>query len=450
MSAPLLVHVTTADISLELLLGPQLEAFIEAGYDVVGVSAPGPFVKRVEARGVRHVPLRNATRAMAPHKDLFAIEELRRLFCRLRPTIVHTHNPKPGLYGRLAARAAGVPVVVNTVHGLYAMPEDDWKKRAVVYSLERLASTCSDAELVQNPEDVVTLREVLREPVSKLVPLGNGIDLDRFAAPVADDTVRATVRLELGVDESTVVVGAVGRLVLEKGYVELFEAWERIRPSHPDAVLVVVGPTDADKADALPADVVARAEAAGLRYPLFVKPANLGSSVGVSKVPEPGALDAAVDLAATYDEWIVIEEGADGREIEVAVLGNEHPRASVPGEVRPASDFYDYADKYLDGSAELVIPAPLADDVADEVRALACQAFTLLRCDGMARVDFFYEEHGRGLLLNEVNTIPGFTPISMYPKLWSATGLEYGALIDELVRLALERHARRARFSVDR
>ncbi|MDQ2677538.1 MAG: glycosyltransferase family 4 protein [Actinomycetota bacterium] len=266
MSAPLLVHVTTADISLELLLGPQLEAFIEAGYDVVGVSAPGPFVKRVEARGVRHVPLRNATRAMAPHKDLFAIEELRRLFCRLRPTIVHTHNPKPGLYGRLAAQAAGVPVVVNTVHGLYAMPEDDWKKRAVVYSLERLASTCSDAELVQNPEDVVTLREVLREPVSKLVPLGNGIDLDRFAAPVADDTVRATVRLELGVDESTVVVGAVGRLVLEKGYVELFEAWERIRPSHPDAVLVVVGPTDADKADALPADVVARAEAAGVRF----------------------------------------------------------------------------------------------------------------------------------------------------------------------------------------
>ncbi|MDQ2650795.1 MAG: D-alanine--D-alanine ligase [Actinomycetota bacterium] len=193
-----------------------------------------------------------------------------------------------------------------------------------------------------------------------------------------------------------------------------------------------------------------RVAEAGLRYPLFVKPANLGSSVGVSKVPEPGALDAAVDLAATYDEWIVIEEGADGREIEVAVLGNEHPRASVPGEVRPASDFYDYADKYLDGSAELVIPAPLADDVADEVRALACEAFTLLRCDGMARVDFFYEEHGRGLLLNEVNTIPGFTPISMYPKLWSATGLEYGALIDELVRLALERHARRARFSVDR
>jgi D-alanine-D-alanine ligase len=146
----------------------------------------------------------------------------------------------------------------------------------------------------------------------------------------------------------------------------------------------------------------------------------------------------------------VVEEGADGRELEVAVLGNTEPRASVPGEVRPAKEFYDYEDKYLDGAAELVIPAPLPDDVTAEIRRLACDAFTLLRCEGMARVDFFYEEAGRGLLLNEVNTIPGFTPISMYPKLWAATGLPYGQLIDELVRLAIERHARRARFSVDR
>jgi D-alanine-D-alanine ligase len=193
-----------------------------------------------------------------------------------------------------------------------------------------------------------------------------------------------------------------------------------------------------------------QAAAAGLRYPLFVKPANLGSSVGVSRVAEPGLLDAAVRLAAGYDEWIVIEEGADGREIEVAVLGNAEPRAAVPGEVRPASEFYDYDDKYLDGAAELLIPAPLPDDVVADLQRLACQAFTLLRCEGMARVDFFYEEHGRGLLLNEVNTIPGFTPISMYPQMWEASGLGYSALIDELVRLALERHARRARFSVER
>ncbi len=156
MSRPRLVHLTTTDISLELLLGPQLSAFLDAGYEVIGVSAPGPFVAQIEARGMRTCRSPNATRAMAPHKDLLAIGELTRLFRDLRPDIVHTHNPKPGLYGRIAARAARVPVVVNTVHGLYALPEDDWKKKAIVYSLERLASTCSDAELVQNPEDLVT------------------------------------------------------------------------------------------------------------------------------------------------------------------------------------------------------------------------------------------------------------------------------------------------------
>ncbi len=262
---PRLVHLTTTDISLELLLGPQLSAFIDAGYEVVGVSAPGEFVDRIEARGVRHVALDHATRAMAPREDLLAIGELTRLFRRLRPDVVHTHNPKPGLYGRLAARAARVPVVVNTVHGLYALPSDSWKKRAVVYALERLASTCSDAELVQNPEDLLTLRQVLREPRAKLTLLGNGIDLERFADWSDRDGVRSKVRAELGVDETAVVVGAVGRLVLEKGYVELFDAWERVAAEHPDAVLVVAGPDDTDKADAMPPEVTERARAAGVR-----------------------------------------------------------------------------------------------------------------------------------------------------------------------------------------
>ena len=266
MSRPRLVHLTTTDISLELLLGPQLSAFVDAGYEVIGVSAPGPFVPQIEVRGIRHIPLANATRAMAPHRDLLAIGELTRLFRDLQPDIVHTHNPKPGLYGRIAARAARVPVVVNTVHGLYALPEDDWKKKAVVYSLERIASTCSDAELVQNPEDLVTLRRVLHEPASKLTLLGNGIDLSRFADWPDRDEVRAKVRAELGVDDSTVVVGAVGRLVLEKGHVELFEAWEQVHAQHPDAVLVVVGPSDDDKSDAMPAEVMDRARAAGVRF----------------------------------------------------------------------------------------------------------------------------------------------------------------------------------------
>jgi D-alanine-D-alanine ligase len=145
----------------------------------------------------------------------------------------------------------------------------------------------------------------------------------------------------------------------------------------------------------------------------------------------------------------MIEEAISGRVIEVAVLGNAHPRASLPGEVVPSHDFYDYEDKYHDGAAELRIPAPLAPEVTSRVQTLAVEAFKTLRVDGMARVDFFYEEDGRGLLVNELNTIPGFTPISMYPKLWEASGLPYPKLIDELVQLAVERHARRRRFETD-
>jgi D-alanine-D-alanine ligase len=182
-----------------------------------------------------------------------------------------------------------------------------------------------------------------------------------------------------------------------------------------------------------------------LGLPVFVKPANLGSSVGISKAKTLAELDRAMRVALRYDEWVVVEEAVNGREIEVAVLGNEAPRASVPGEIIPGHEFYDYEDKYLEDGAQLLVPAPLPPPVAAEVRALAVTVFTALRCDGMARVDFFYEEGGRGFLCNEVNTIPGFTPISMYPKLWEASGLSYSGLIDELVNLAIARHARRRR-----
>ena len=183
-----------------------------------------------------------------------------------------------------------------------------------------------------------------------------------------------------------------------------------------------------------------RRAAAGLGFPVFVKPANMGSSVGVSKAVDEASLLSALELALSYDELPVVEEAVVGREIEVAVLGNNEPRASVPGEIRPGGEFYDYDDKYHDGLAELVIPAPLEPEQVDRVQTLAIEAFRCLRCSGMARVDFFLEEHGRGFLLNEVNTVPGFTPISMYPKLWDASGLPYGDLIAELARLAVERH----------
>jgi D-alanine-D-alanine ligase len=170
----------------------------------------------------------------------------------------------------------------------------------------------------------------------------------------------------------------------------------------------------------------------------------MGSSVGVSKVATVAQLLPAMELAFGYDEWILVEEAVTGREIEVAVLGNRRPRASVPGEIVPGHEFYDYADKYLEEGSQLLVPAPLTPEETEEVRGLALEVFAAVRCEGMARVDFFLTTQGR-FLVNEVNTIPGFTPISMYPKLWQASGLAYPALIDELVRLALERHARRRR-----
>jgi D-alanine-D-alanine ligase len=181
--------------------------------------------------------------------------------------------------------------------------------------------------------------------------------------------------------------------------------------------------------------------------PLFVKPANMGSSVGVSKAHDLDELRAAIDLALSYDEWALVEETIVGREIEVAVLGDNPPEASLPGEIVPGAEFYDYADKYESGSAQLLAPAPLTDAQRDEVRALAVRAFEACRCDAMARVDFFFEEDGasRGFLVNELNTIPGFTPISMYPRLWEVSGLPYAALIDRLVDLAIARHERRTR-----
>lgn len=188
---------------------------------------------------------------------------------------------------------------------------------------------------------------------------------------------------------------------------------------------------------------------------LFVKPANMGSSIGVSKVCGAEQLVEGLGTAFRYDDVAVVEEAvANVRELECAVLGNSTPRASTIGEIVPGADFYDFADKYSDGIAQTLIPAELPAELIDEARELAVQAFSALRCEGMARVDLFYEgdgdgERGRGLLVNEINTIPGFTPISMYPMLWQHSGVSYPQLVDELVALALERHRRRSGFSTD-
>jgi glycosyltransferase involved in cell wall biosynthesis len=257
-----LVHVTTTDVSLTLLLGPQLQAFAAAGYEVIGMSAPGPDVDRLAELGIDHVPLHHFTRSMVPHRDAAAMVEVARAFRRLRPAIVHTHNPKPGWFGRPAARIAGVPAVVNTVHGLYAQPGDPWRRRAAVYGLERVASRFSHAELVQNPEDIPTLVR-LGVPPRKLTVLGNGIDLNRFDPARFD---RPALREEFGFASTDVVCGAVGRLVREKGYRELFMAAAAVRAELPAFRLVVAGPSDPGKADAIGADEQARAEAAGVTF----------------------------------------------------------------------------------------------------------------------------------------------------------------------------------------
>jgi D-alanine-D-alanine ligase len=182
-----------------------------------------------------------------------------------------------------------------------------------------------------------------------------------------------------------------------------------------------------------------------LGYPCFIKPANLGSSVGISKVHQRSELAPALGLAARYDRRMLAERAVNAREIEVSVLGNDEPIASLPGEIVPCREFYDYIAKYIDERSELIIPAELPPEVTRRIQDLAITAFLAVDCAGMARVDFLLDKDTGALYLGELNTIPGFTPISMYPKLWEASGISYSELIDRLIELALERHADNSR-----
>lgn len=190
--------------------------------------------------------------------------------------------------------------------------------------------------------------------------------------------------------------------------------------------------------------IISKAEAL-CPYPLFTKPANLGSSVGVVKAHNRAELEAALQESARWDRRVLIEQGINAREIEVSVLGNDDPVASLPGEIIPAHEFYDYEAKYIDEGSRLLIPAPVAPEVTQRAQELAVAAFKAIDCAGMARVDFLLDRDSNALYLNELNTIPGFTQISMYPKLWEASGLPYSALIDRLIELALERQAEKDR-----
>jgi glycosyltransferase involved in cell wall biosynthesis len=254
-------HLTTTDMSLRFLLLAQLRGVLDAGGEAIGISAPGPWVGDLERAGIRHVPLRSSTRAMRPLADVRAAFELWRALRRERPDVLHVHNPKPGIYGRIVGRLARVPIVVNTQHGLYATETDAWPKRAAVYTLEAIAARCSHAELVQNPEDLALLRRRRIAPHAQL--LGNGVDLERFDPARFGAEERRAIRAELGIGTEQVVIGTVGRLVREKGYPELFAAHAGLDPSR--VTMVVIGGQDDSKPDALPEEMLRQARERGVR-----------------------------------------------------------------------------------------------------------------------------------------------------------------------------------------
>ena len=249
MSTVTVAHVTTVDMSLRYLLLNQLKYLQAEGYRVLGVSSPGPDVATVEAAGIRHIAV-PMTRRMSPLQDVKALQDLTRVFQREHVDIVHTHTPKPGLLGQMAARLAGVPVVVNTLHGFYFHDHMKPLPRRFFIFMEQLAAVNRDWILSQNPEDIRTAIAEHIADAAIIEPLGNGIDLQRFSpAAVSAAEVQAT-RHELGFDDDDVVFGFVGRLVEEKGLLEFFDAAASLRARYPQLKLLVIGPDDTDKPDA--------------------------------------------------------------------------------------------------------------------------------------------------------------------------------------------------------
>jgi glycosyltransferase involved in cell wall biosynthesis/ribosomal protein S18 acetylase RimI-like enzyme len=295
-------HLTTTDLTLRYLLLGQLRRLSAEGYEVTGISAPGPNTGALQAEGIRHLPWRNATRSWNPVADVRALAELVALLRRERFDLVHTHNPKPGVLGRVAARLAGTPLVVNTVHGLYATPEDRLRKRAAVLGLEWLAGRCSDLELYQSEEDLAWAGRLRLARKGRSHLLGNGTDTGFFDPAQVPPERAAALRRELGLPADALVVGAVGRLVAEKGYRELFAAARAVRQADPRVRFLAVGAPDLDKADA-------------------ISEAELDAAAG--DVLVTGWREDVRDLLAVMDVFVLASwrEGMPRSAIEAAAMG---------------------------------------------------------------------------------------------------------------------------------
>jgi glycosyltransferase involved in cell wall biosynthesis len=311
-TGPRVAHVATIDLTVHALLLPQLRGLRDAGYEVTAVSAPGPFVPLVAAAGIRHIAWRHATRAWDPRSDLLALRELAGILRRERFDIVHTHNAKPGVMGRIAARLAGVPCVANTVHGFDATPDDGLAKRVAFMGAERVAALFSDLELYQSRADLRRAVRTALVPSSKAVFLGNGTDLSRFDPRAVDVEVRRAVRAEIGIEEGVLVVGIIGRLVGDKGYRELFQAARAVRACRPDIRFLAVGDRDPAKADGL---TQAEIEEAGRDF-VF-----LGWRSDVPSVLS--AMDVFV-----LPSW---REGVPRSAIEAAAMGKPLIVSDIPG-----------------------------------------------------------------------------------------------------------------------
>lgn len=305
-------HIATIDLTVRVMLRRQLLRLRDEGFEVTAVSAPGPNTAALEADGIRHVPWNNATRAWDLGADVRAFAELVRILRRERFDVVHTHNAKPGVMGRVAARVAGVPCVLNTVHGFDAAPDDRWSKRAAYMGLEWVAARCSDEELYQSHADLLRGRRLGMKSPASTVLLGNGVDLDRFDPSFdAADRLQA-LRAELGLPAACPIVGTIGRLVAEKGYRELFAAARRIQWEMPEVRYLVVGQPDPAKHDA-----ISEAEMASLED-LFVF---------------AGWREDVAELIALMDVFVLDSwrEGVPRSAMEAAAMGKPLVLSDIPG-----------------------------------------------------------------------------------------------------------------------